>query len=224
MTLRPRTRTNEGTAPSNTSGRTNAQATVTPSQQRNDSAGEPVGDPLYASDVRRRDDSPHPSTPHREDDTEEYADADSGRTSPESEDEDDAVPEGFTRTRRSAKKETREQRLLTPRILSDELVSPFRADQGLVEPDDPGDFEYTNRMVIVSSAIEGMSGEQWETFARRLRNVRVGSDGPIDSSDDSDRTHRESSKSKAERKAERIRRREERRREKGLADENVQPE
>ena len=125
MTLRPRTRTNEGTAPSNTSGRTNAQATVTPSQQRNDSAGEPVGDPLYASDVRRRDDSPHPSTPHREDDTEEYADADSGRTSPESEDEDDAVPEGFTRTRCSVKKETREQCLLTPRILSNELVLLF---------------------------------------------------------------------------------------------------
>ena len=125
MTLRPRTRTNEGTATSNTSGRTNAQATVTPSQQQNDSAGEPAGDPLYASDVHRRDNSPHPSTPHREDDMEEYADADLGRTSPESEDEDNAVPEGFTRTCHSAKKETREQHLLTPRILSDELVSPF---------------------------------------------------------------------------------------------------
>ena len=52
----------------------------------------------------------------------------------------------------------------------------------------------------------------------------MGSNGPIDSSDDSDRTHCESSKSKAERKAERIQHCEERHREKGLADENVQPE
>ena len=58
-------------------------------------------------------------------------------------------------------------------------------------------------MVIVSSTIEGMSGKQWEMFACHLRNVRVGSDGPIDL-DNSDRTHCESSKSKAEQKAERI--------------------
>ena len=210
MTLRPRTRTGAAVpTPDDAPGGQPAQTMVPAPSAPNDTVSTDIGSPLHANADLQGEEHPHESIPQQEDvDADAHSETDSSLTPSRSRESEGAAqdPEGFVRPRRSARM-PRDAYLSLPRLLDEELVSPFRRDQGLVEPDDPEN-ENDDCLTPVARAIERMSNEQRMLLVRRLRNLRIVPEELSDSSE----TERTYCKSKAERKAERAQKREERRR------------
>ena len=162
MTLRPRTRTGAVVpTPDNAPGGQPAQTMVPAPSAPNDTVSTDIGSPLHANTDPQGEEHLHESIPQQEDvDVDAHSETDSSLTPSRSRESEGAAqdPEGFVRPCRSARM-PRDAYLSLPRLLDEELVSPFHRDQGLVEPNNPEN-ENDDCLTPVACAIERMSNKQ----------------------------------------------------------------